>query len=71
MAVAITHFTASDTMELNVVVAKSFGDLVHFAEPAYKTLSHRVPSQQDAQYTQCSPCQASAVPEKSSQTELQ
>lgn len=39
MAVAITHFTASDMMELNVVMVESFGDLTHFIESIYKMLS--------------------------------
>lgn len=39
MAVAITHFTASEMMELNVVMVESFRDLIHIIEPAYKMLS--------------------------------
>lgn len=35
MAVAITHFTASDTMELNVVMVESFRNLTHFIESIY------------------------------------
>ena len=39
MAVTITHFTASDMMELNVVMVESFRDLIHFIESVYKMLS--------------------------------
>lgn len=39
MAVAITHFTASDTMELNVLMVESSADLTHFTESIYKMLS--------------------------------
>ena len=39
MAVAITHFTASDMMELNVVMVESFRNLIHFIGSVYKTLS--------------------------------
>lgn len=63
MAVALTHFTASDMMELNVVMIESFKDLIHFIESAYKTLSltmfphSKIPSPHNAHHAkplQCS-----------------
>lgn len=63
MAVVITHFTASEMMELNVVMVESFRDLIHFIEPAYKMLSltmfshSRIPSTHNVHHAkplQCS-----------------
>lgn len=62
MAVAITHFTASDMMELNVVMGESFGDLTHFIESIYKMVSlttfphSKIPSPQNVHHAQPLQC---------------
>lgn len=62
MAVAITRFTASDMMELNVVMVESFRDLTHFIECIYKMLSpttfphSKIPSPQNAHHAQPLQC---------------
>lgn len=61
-AVAVTHFTASDMMELNAVMVESFGDLTHFIDSIYKMLSltmfphSKIPSPQNAHHAQPLQC---------------
>lgn len=61
-AVAIACFTASDMMELNVVMIESFwgSHTLHWIH-LQNAKSQNVPSQQDSQFTKCSSCPASAV----------